>query len=236
MIQLFLRRYAEAEAAAVLPFVVGPRVLDLGAGEGYVAAALRARRGLWACSVDVGAFRRAAGPYVAYDGARLPFGAAAFDTTVLLLTLHHCAEPEAVLDEALRVTRRRLIVTESVYRNRLERFWLDRLDGWLNSRRHDGRMSVPRAFRRPEGWLRLFRSRDLRLMESRWLGSWLERLVHHPLLFVLDRSGGRSLDSLQRAPVDSVTQIAGGGLVEDGGSPGGAGPRGAHARRRRGRA
>lgn len=77
-----------------------------------MAALTRAR----VCSVDVGAFRRAAGTYVVYDGVRLPFADRVFDTTLVLLTLHHCAAPAVVLDEAIRVTRRRLVVTESVYR------------------------------------------------------------------------------------------------------------------------
>ena len=169
-------------------FVVGRRALDLGAGEGYVARALHARTGIWICSVDVGGFRRAAVPYVIYDGWRLPFRDDAFDTSLMLLALHHCAEPDAVLDEALRVTRRRLIVIESVYRNRLERFWLDRLDGWLNGYRHDGLMSVAFAFKTGEEWQRLFASRGLRSVETRWLGPWWERVVHHPLLCVLDKA------------------------------------------------
>jgi SAM-dependent methyltransferase len=188
LLQAFLRRYARAEAEAVAPLVRGPKVLDLGAAEGYVAEALRARADRWVCSVDVGRFRRAGGPYVVYDGTRLPFGDGAFDTTLLLLTLHHCAAPEAVLDEALRVTARRLIVTESVYRSRAERFWLDLLDGRLNGYRHGGKMNVPFAFRPPEEWRRLFETRGLRVVETRWLGSKWERLVHQPLLFVLDRS------------------------------------------------
>jgi SAM-dependent methyltransferase len=183
-----LRRYAEAEAAAVAPLVRGRRVLDLGGAEAYVATALRRRTGAWVCAVDVGPFRRAPGPYLHYDGVRLPFPAGAFDTTLLLLTLHHCADPEAVLDEAVRVTRRRLVVTESVYRNRRERFWLDLLDGRLNRRRHGGDMPVPLAFRPPAGWEALFASRGLRVCERRWLGAWWERLVHHPLLFVLERA------------------------------------------------
>ncbi|MGH7278543.1 MAG: class I SAM-dependent methyltransferase, partial [Candidatus Rokuibacteriota bacterium] len=121
MLHAFLRRYARRQAATVAPFVVGRRILDLGAGEAYVAAALAPR---WTCAVDVGPFRRAPGRYVVYDGGRLPFPDGAFDTTLLLLVLHHCADADAVLDEACRVTRRRVIVTESVYRNRRERFWL----------------------------------------------------------------------------------------------------------------
>src|SRR4249920_3526315 len=114
MLQAFLRWYARGEAAAVAPFVVGLRVLDLGGGEGHVAPSLTALRGGWACSCDVGPFRQTPGAYVVYDGADLPFADRAFDTTLLLLALHHCDAPERVLGEALRVTRHRLLVVESV--------------------------------------------------------------------------------------------------------------------------
>jgi SAM-dependent methyltransferase len=184
LVDALLRRYAVREAEDVAPFVIGPRVLDLGAGEGWVTAAL-ARRGFSTCGTDVGPFARVAGAYVVYDGTRLPFKDAAFDTTLLLLTLHHCEKPEAVLDEALRVTRARLIVTESVFRNRLDRFWLDLLDGRFNRLRHGGRMPTPLGFRRAEGWRRLFESRGLELRTTLWLGGRLERLIHHPVAFVL---------------------------------------------------
>jgi len=184
-LQWFLRRYAARQAEDLLPFVVGRRVLDLGAGEGWVAAAL-ARHGVWTGGADVGAFARAPLPYVIYDGLRLPFADSAFDTTLLLLTLHHCDKPETVLDEALRVTRARLIVTESVYRNRLDRFWLDLLDPAFNRLRHDGRMPTPCGFRRAEHWRTLFESRRLRIAAAAWLGGRWERLVHHPRMFVLD--------------------------------------------------
>lgn len=186
-LQAFLRRYADGEAAAVAPWLQGRRILDLGAGEGYVAAVLRQRQQVWICSVDVGPFRRVDGPYVTYDGSRLPFRDAAFDTTLLLLTLHHCAEPETVLDEAVRVTQQRLIVLESVYRNGWERLWLDLLDGKLNRYRHHGQMPVAVGFRRPQEWEQCFASRRLKVVERRWLGSWWERLVHHPVLFVLEK-------------------------------------------------
>ena len=187
LVAAFLRRYARTEAKVVAPWIVGRRVLDLGAGEGWVAAALRPRGLHWVCSVDVGSFRRVPGPYVAYDGRRLPFRDDCFDTTLVLLALHHCAAPEAVLDEALRVTSHRLLIIESVYRNCLERFWLDHLDGALNGWRHGGAMAVPLVFRPPAGWEALFASRGLTPVATRWLGSWAERLVHHPLLYVLDR-------------------------------------------------
>ena len=41
LLQALLRRYADSEAEAIAPFLVGKRLLDLGAGEGYVTAALQ---------------------------------------------------------------------------------------------------------------------------------------------------------------------------------------------------
>lgn len=187
LLQIFLRRYARGEARTLVPHVSGRSLLDLGAGEGWVAEALRALTPVWTCSVDVGPFQLAREPYVLYDGARLPFRDGTFDTTLISLALHHCEAPEAVLDEAVRVTRSRLLVVESVYRNSPERFWLDVLDGRLNGYRHGGAMNVPLAFRRPEEWRALFESRGLRLITLQWLGSRIERLIHHPLLFVMNK-------------------------------------------------
>jgi SAM-dependent methyltransferase len=183
LVERLLRRYAATQARDVAPWIVGKRLLDLGAGEGFVTAALA--RGI---AVDVGAFRRAPGPYVVYDGRTLPFDDGSFDTTLLLLVLHHCTDPATVLDEARRVTRRRVIVTESVHRNRLDLALLHALDARVNRWRHDGRMAAPVGFRTSREWEALFAARGLRLVTARWLGSRWERLVHHPRLYVLDRT------------------------------------------------
>jgi SAM-dependent methyltransferase len=187
LFQGFLRHYARGEAQRLARRVCGRRLLDLGAGEGWVAEALRSLTTAWICSVDVGPFRLTPGSYVVYDGVRLPFRDGSFDTTVISLALHHCQNPEEVLDEAIRVTSERLLVVESVYRSRWDRFWLNYLDGRLNGFRHGGRMNVPLAFRRAEQWRALFESRGLRVTTLEWLGSRVERLVHQPLLFVIDR-------------------------------------------------
>jgi ubiquinone/menaquinone biosynthesis C-methylase UbiE len=187
LLHTLLRRYADDEAKAVAPFLVGKRLLDLGAGEAYVAVAVRRLTEMWVCAVDVGPYRRLPAPYVIYDGKRLPFNDASFDTSLISLVLHHCADPEGVLDEALRVTARRLLILESVYRNRLERICLAYLDDWLSQYRHDGDMHPARAFKRLDEWQRLFAERSLQIVDRRLLGSRWERLVHQPVLFVLDK-------------------------------------------------
>jgi ubiquinone/menaquinone biosynthesis C-methylase UbiE len=186
-LQALLRRYADSEAKAIVPFLVGEHLLDLGAGEGYVAVALQRLTDLWVCAVDIGPYQRVPAPYLIYDGTRLPFHDASFDTTLISLTLHHCADPEVVLDEALRVTASRLIILESVYRNRLERFCLQCLDDWLSRYRHDGDMHPALTFKKLDAWQRIFAARSLETVDRRWLGSRWERLVHQPVLFVLEK-------------------------------------------------
>src|SRR5262249_59426827 len=106
----------------------------------WVAEALRRRAPVWVCAVDVGPFGLAAD---LYDGARLPFGDGAFDTTLLSFVLHHTETPGVVLDEAVRVSRERLLVVESVYRDRLQRFWLDLPHGRVNPYPPRGRLDRP---------------------------------------------------------------------------------------------
>jgi len=52
--------------------------------------------------------------YVVCGGVRLPFADGEFDTVLLLSVLHHAKSPEAVLAEAARVARHRVIVFEDI--------------------------------------------------------------------------------------------------------------------------
>jgi ubiquinone/menaquinone biosynthesis C-methylase UbiE len=47
-----------------------------------------------------------------YDGHTLPFSENQFDISLLFYVLHHCQNWNQVLDEAVRVTRRNLIIIE----------------------------------------------------------------------------------------------------------------------------
>jgi hypothetical protein len=115
------------------------------------------------------------------------------------LALHHCADPAAVLDEALRVTGARLIILESAYRNQWERFCLERLDGGFNHYRHGGDMHPAFAFKRFDEWQRIFAARSLETVDRRWLGSRWERLVHQPALFVLEKPASQAATADSRA-------------------------------------
>jgi len=44
-------------------------------------------------------------PFIIYDGKKLPFENLEFDVSILNETLHHCEDPEPVLNEASRVAK-----------------------------------------------------------------------------------------------------------------------------------
>jgi SAM-dependent methyltransferase len=174
------------------------RVLDIGTGSADIPLAIDAwarRHGFGVCIIAtdrhpqmhaVAAARTATAPGIvigAADALALPFRQRSVDVVLLSLTLHHF-EPDAqlcALREAGRVARRAVIINE------LERSWLNYFGArglaatrWRGNRltRHDGPLSVLRAFRREE-LAALARATHLRV-ES------LQRTFFRRLVMVID--------------------------------------------------
>ena len=171
--------------------VVGKRVLDLGAGEGWVGWHLHregpGERTVVLADPDPGFQVQL--PAVVCRGEALPFPARSLDTVILSLVLHHTNDPDRVLAEALRVARSRVVITESVYRRKWERRLLERVDRWVNRGRGRGRGQPGDVgwdqetlrFRRAEEWEEAARSLGGQVVESRRLN----RLGHRHHLVVV---------------------------------------------------
>jgi len=103
-------RRGDRFADALAPWIVGPRVVELGVGTGVIAQGLRTR-GVDVVGVDLSdAMMRAAvgriGAQVAVaDVDQLPFGDDAVDTAVFVWVLQLVPDPVATLTEAARVVR-----------------------------------------------------------------------------------------------------------------------------------
>lgn len=137
----------------------GRAVLDLGAGEGYVGEMMRDEGGACVTLADVVDLNRSSLPLTRYDGERLPFADRSFDIVTLVYVLHHCEAPGAVIKEALRVSRDRVIVIESVYDAPWNRRLLEFLDRIANRMRSGGKMNAQEEhldFRTVDEWKRLF--------------------------------------------------------------------------------
>jgi len=142
------RRWVHARRVRVLarhldPLLApGARVLDVGAGDGRLAAVLAAARpDLQLRCVDVQVRPTSAFPVERYDGVRLPFDDGALDAVLLIDVLHHASDPLALLAEARRVGRR------VVLKDHAREGWLAdstlRFMDWVGNARH----GIPLPFR-----------------------------------------------------------------------------------------
>ena len=159
------------QAVALVPGVAA-RLLDLGAGDGFVSAELaRAGGALLAVAVDVGSpaplapHRQAITRVCARLPGPLPFPDGAFDVVVALEVIEHLLEPDAFLDEVVRVLTPKGSVILSTPRLDSLLVVMSLLAGWQPpgveaSSRH--RYGSPIGEQRPSGHVHLFTRRALR--------------------------------------------------------------------------
>jgi SAM-dependent methyltransferase len=66
-----------------------------------------------------------------YDGITIPFEDNTFNVALIITTLHHTPDPEVILNEAKRVSRR-VIVVEDIYDNKFQEFITKFFDSLFN--------------------------------------------------------------------------------------------------------
>ncbi len=173
----WLMKSRSARKARTIQCILGmhrnKKILDLGAGEGFVGEYLSVAYGYDVQLADIIDMSRVELPHILFDGSRLPLEDDSVDCTILYFTLHHAQNPEQVLSESLRVSRNSVIVVESVYQNGWEHFLLRTLDPLVNRFRSSGRMKDQDkflSFRRTEEWEELIRTQGGRLVtvHERW--------------------------------------------------------------------
>jgi ubiquinone/menaquinone biosynthesis C-methylase UbiE len=93
------------ETEALLPPLVGRRVLDLGAGPGHYASLAWQRGARLAVALDLSRamLAWAPAPRLVADAVALPLAAGTFDLVVAALVLSHASRPDQVLREVARV-------------------------------------------------------------------------------------------------------------------------------------
>lgn len=177
-------RRARELAQGLTPWLSpGERVLDIGAGHGFVAQAV-AERGCAVTALDVRTTSFVPGLTVhVYDGRTIPFGADAFDTALLITVLHHIPDPDATLREAARVARN-ILILEDLVESPAERACTQFGDSWLNWewRGH------PHSNRSDARWRATFSALNLRVAHaSQTLHAFFPFRFRHGL-YVLERA------------------------------------------------
>lgn len=146
---------------------LGDTLIDLGAGTCLFTKLLR-EDGYRVTPVDIK--NRSYYPDIAslvYDGKHLPFTDQKFDVCILIAVLHHAPDPEVVLREAIRVSKR-VIVYEDVVTNIFQRFYTYFLDSLLNKEFiafHTNKTDIQ--------WKDLFKKLGVRLVRTEYKKSLL---------------------------------------------------------------
>lgn len=119
--------------ASLLP--KGVSVLDVGCGDGQVAALMqRLRPDVIVRGVDVLPRTQTCIHIEIFDGTHVPFGDGSFDFVLLSDVLHHTADPKAMQEEACRVASQGLLIKDHYVKGVLAR-WRLRFMDWVGNAR-----------------------------------------------------------------------------------------------------
>lgn len=113
---VYARRLAVLSGLIVQELKPGDQVLDVGCGTAQLAQALAqhpARPESFAVhGVETRPRPDCAVPVTSYDGGLLPFQPRSFDVVIVADVLHHAADPNRLLEECCRVSRRLVVVKD----------------------------------------------------------------------------------------------------------------------------
>ena len=133
--------------------------------------------------LDLLDYNRTELPLHTYDGGRFPFPDDHVDVVLLCFVLHHSRNHEAVLREAHRVARDRVIVLEDLFETWVG-LQLTKLHDLVVNKLVCGDVECPCTFRREGEWRELFDSLHLTVEQTALIRS-LPGNVQAQLLFHL---------------------------------------------------
>jgi SAM-dependent methyltransferase len=126
------------------------QVLDVGSGDGLIAAALaERRRDLRIEGIDVLVREDTAIAVMPFDGRVIPRAAGSVDVVTLFDVLHHADDPPALLAEASRVARTCVVLKDHVAGGWLSRSILTLMDE-VGNRRHG--VALPHHYLTARQW------------------------------------------------------------------------------------
>ena len=158
----------------------GSKILDIGAGPGLYHEPLTAR-GHEVVLLDVKKFDSCPYPILLYDGKKIPLDDKSIDVSLLITVLHHTPNPEAILKEAKRVSRQRVIVIEDVY---------DGKGGEMLTKLRDATLNLeffghPMNFRSYRRWKNIFERLGFSLIAEKDFASYVLKIPIRTGMYIL---------------------------------------------------
>lgn len=99
---------------------------------------------------------------IIYGGKKIPFPDKSFDVSLIITVLHHTQNPEKLLKEAKRVSKK-IIIIEDIYSNIFQKYFTYFLDSLVNFefRGH------PHSNKTDKGWKAAFKKLKLKITDTR---------------------------------------------------------------------
>ncbi len=145
----------------IFPFVSKKdEILDIGAGRGEITKFLNKKCRIETTAIDTkkSRFPISGVKITVYDGRRIPFEDNSFNCAILRAVLHHSQNPEKLLLETKRVTKKYIFVFEDIYKNSWEKYSTFLFDSLINI--VDGFLANtvlhPRNNKTFDEWLKIF--------------------------------------------------------------------------------
>lgn len=139
------------------------KVLDIGAGTGITAKRIFQELGVKITLLDVVDKKKVDLPLIIYGGQKLPFKDKSFDVSLLIFVLHHTQNSAAVLAEAKRVTKDKIIIYEDI----ITRNPFDKIDSFLHGFAFNKAWNLQNeaTFKSEKEWKEIFKKLNLKIVK-----------------------------------------------------------------------
>jgi SAM-dependent methyltransferase len=141
-------------------------ILDLGCGDGENLLKLAERTGAKRyVGIDVEVRPHAKVEVVAYDGLHVPFPDNSFEAVSLIDVLHHCTDPQQVLNEAVRVASKVVLIKDHFAFGPITHkmlYWIDRVGNAKDN------IFCPGTYFEPAQWIAMIEGAKGRVERLDW--------------------------------------------------------------------
>ncbi|MFC1627372.1 class I SAM-dependent methyltransferase [Patescibacteria group bacterium] len=140
------------------------KVLDLGSSSGRLAKDLsKYLPNVNFVGVDTHVPSKTFIPVKKYDGKRLPFPNNSFDCVMMIDVLHHSNNPEMIIKEAKRVSRKFVLIKDHYWKNKLD-FLLLKFADYIGNKPYG--IPLPYNFLKITNWKKIIKNTKLKITKS----------------------------------------------------------------------